>query len=89
MTKVSVIVPIYNCEKYVAQCVESLRAQTMEDFQAICVDDGSKDASLDAARDAAAGDGRFDFYQLPENRGQSVARNLAIDHARGEFLVPG
>ena len=43
MTKVSVIVPIYNCVQYVAQCVESLRAQTMEDFQAICVDDGSKD----------------------------------------------
>ena len=59
MTKVSVIVPIYNCVRYVAQCVESLRAQTMEDFQAICVDDGSKDDSLAEAR--AAG---FDMPKL-------------------------
>ena len=87
MTKVSVIVPIYNCVRYVAQCVESLRAQTMEDFQAICVDDGSKDDSLAEARAAAAGDGRFSFYRLPENRGQSAARNLALDHAQGEYLV--
>lgn len=87
MTKVSVIVPMYNCAQYVAQCVESLSMQTMGDFQAICVDDGSEDGSLDAARAAASGDCRFSFCQLPENRGQSAARNLALDHAWGEYLV--
>lgn len=87
MQKVSVIVPIYNCAEYVAQCVESIRAQTLGDFEAICVDDGSGDGSLDAARAAAADDARFSFFELPENRGQSAARNVALDHAQGEYLV--
>lgn len=87
MTKVSVIVPIFNCASYVGECVASLLSQAMGDFQALCVDDGSSDDSLRIAREAAQGDARFSFFQLPENRGQSAARNVALDHAQGEYLV--
>ena len=84
---VSVIVPIYNCEAYIAQCLQSLQNQTLPDFEALCVDDGSSDASLDCAKAAVAGDPRFHFDALPENRGQSAARNVALDKATGEYLV--
>lgn len=84
---VSVIIPIYDCAPYVGECIASLRAQTFADFEALCVDDGSTDGSLALAREAAAGDGRFSFDALPENRGQSAARNRALDQAHGEYLV--
>jgi hypothetical protein len=84
---VTVIVPLYNVEPYVAQCIQSLRDQTWTDFEAICVDDGSSDASLEVARATAGDDPRFRFLKQPENRGQSAARNLALDHARGTYAV--
>ena len=83
----SVIIPLYNVEPYVAQCVQSLRGQTCGNFEAICVDDGSLDGSLTVARSAAEGDSRFSFYALAQNAGQSAARNVALNHARGKIIV--
>lgn len=85
--KVSVIVPMYNCEHYVGACLASLRAQSLSDFQVICVDDGSTDNTLEKARSATSGDDRFTLIALPENKGQSVARNTALDEATGQYLV--
>lgn len=85
--KVSVVVPIYNCEPYITQCIQSLANQTMADFQAVCVDDGSTDGSLRKARKAAGEDERFVFLALSDNKGQSAARNVALDHALGEYIV--
>lgn len=84
MPFVSVIVPIYNVERYVGECVSSLRAQTFSDFEVVCVDDGSTDSSARVARTAAAGDGRFLFVER-ENGGLSAARNTGLDHATGEY----
>ncbi|MEG0454544.1 MAG: glycosyltransferase family A protein, partial [Bacteroides sp.] len=84
---VSVIVPIYNCASYIGECLGSLKAQTFADFEVLCVDDGSTDGSLDVARVAVVGDDRFWFGALSENRGQSAARNVALDRAQGEYLV--
>ena len=84
--RVSVIVPIYNVEDYVAECITSLRKQTFGDFEAICVDSGSHDNSISVAQEAAGGDTRFRFIQ-GEDRGQSVARNMALDVARGDYLL--
>lgn len=84
---VSVVVPMYNSAAYVGECLESLKAQTFGDFEVLCVDDGSSDGSLEVARAAAGDDDRFRFDALPENRGQSAARNVALDRARGEYLV--
>lgn len=85
--RISIIVPIYNCEPYIEECLGSLTAQTFEDFEAICVDDASTDRSLAKARAAVSQDTRFTFYELPENRGQSAARNLALDHAAGQIIM--
>ena len=85
--KITVIIPLYNCEKYVAECVRSLRQQTFIDFEAICVNDCSPDNSYMVAQEAARGDDRFAFFSLDENRGPGGARNVALDRARGKYIV--
>ncbi len=85
--KITVIVPLYNCEKYVAECLQSLQQQTLPDFEAICVNDCSPDNSYLVAQGAVAGDARFTFLSLDENRGPGGARNVALDKARGKYIV--
>lgn len=83
---ISVIVPVYNVADHVAACLESLRGQSLADFEVIVVDDGSTDDSAERTREAAAGDGRFRFV-AQENRGLSGARNTGLDLARGAFIA--
>lgn len=85
--RISVIVPMYNCAPYLRECIDSLKAQTFGDFEVLCVDDGSTDDSLSIAEEASAGDDRFRFFKLDENGGQSAARNVALDNARGTYVV--
>lgn len=86
MNDISVIVPIYNAEKYLARCIESLIHQTHRALQIILVDDGSTDNSLAVAKRYAAQDERIEVYAHPTNQGQSAARNLGLAHATGEFI---
>lgn len=82
--KVSVIVPIYNVEAYLMQCLESLAEQTLPELEFLLVDDGSTDASGTIARDFAASHPRFRFFHQ-ENKGYAGARNAALPLVRGEF----
>ena len=84
---VTVMVACYNCADYVGECLESLKAQTFGDFEVIVVDDCSSDKSLEVVRACAAGDDRFEVVQLFENRGPGGARNVAIDRAKGEYVM--
>lgn len=84
--RVSVIVPIYNVERYIGECIRSLRDQYFEDFEVICVDSGCSDDSIAVAREEAAGDDRFIFIATGDN-GQSVARNAALDIALGDYIL--
>ena len=83
---VSVIVPVYNVQDYIAECVESLLAQTFGDFEVILVDDGSTDDSLQVAQTTAGNDSRFRVVSQ-ENAGPSAARNRGICEARGTYLL--
>ncbi len=85
MTKVSIIVPVYNTEKYLRKCLISLVNQTLHDIEIICVNDGSTDNSLAVLNEFAKKDARIKVIDK-ENEGQSAARNLAIQQAQGEFL---
>lgn len=83
--KISVIVPVYNTEKYLAQCIESILNQSMSDFELILIDDGSKDSSGLICERYAVQDKRIQaFHQT--NRGASAARNYGMDIAKSEWL---
>jgi glycosyltransferase involved in cell wall biosynthesis len=85
LIKVSVIIPIYNMEKYIEQCISSIINQTLHEIEIICVDDGSTDSSLEILKKFAIRDKRIIIYQQ-QNSGVAVARNKGIELARGEYL---
>lgn len=84
--KVSFIVPIYNVEKYLSECVESILAQTYSDFEMLLVDDGSPDNCPALCDDWATKDSRIKTLHKP-NGGLSDARNYGLDHAQGDYVV--
>lgn len=84
--KISIILPVYNVEKYLDQALDSFKAQTLEDFEVIMIDDGSIDASAEIMGKYAADDKRFKcFFQ--ENMGVSETRNRGIKLAKGEYIA--
>lgn len=80
---ISIIVPIYNREQWLSDCLDSILAQTFTNWECILVDDGSTDNSLKIAQEYAANNGRFIVFSQ-ENQGVSAARNLGLDHAQGK-----
>lgn len=85
MPKISVIVPIYNSEKFLKRCVESILAQTFNDIEVILVNDGSTDNSPSICEDYAKKDKRIVVINKP-NGGLSSARNAGLDIAAGEYI---
>ncbi len=84
--KISVVVAFFNNSGDLADCLDSISAQSFADLEVIMVDDGSTDHSAQIARDKAAGDPRFTLLQ-PEHGGPGGARNRGVERARGEFLA--
>lgn len=84
--KVSVIVPVYNVEKYLHRCIDSILAQTFTDFELLLVNDGSKDNSGKICDEYAAKDSRIRVFHK-ENSGVSSARNLGLDNVKGEWVT--
>jgi len=83
---ISIIIPVYNVEKYLPKCLDTLVYQTYRDLEFICVDDGSKDSSLQILKGYAQKDSRFHIIHQ-ENQGLSGARNTGIKAARGEWMM--
>ena len=84
--KISVIIPVYNCEKYLKTCLDSLMNQTLKEIEIICVDDESSDKSYSILKEYAKKDNRFRIYkQKHSNAGN--ARNLGMKKARGKYLL--
>ena len=86
MPKVSVIVPIYNVEKYLKKCLDSLVNQTLDDIEIILVNDGSKDNSKQIAEKFANDYPNKIIYLEKENGGLSSARNYGLKHAKGDYI---
>ncbi|MEA2441584.1 MAG: CDP-glycerol glycerophosphotransferase [Thermoleophilaceae bacterium] len=86
MPRISVVVPIYNVEPYLDECLESIAGQTFRDLEVVMVDDGSKDDSRAIAERFAAKDERFRLLTQP-NGGLGRARNNGVEAARGDFLA--
>ena len=82
---ISVIVPVYNVEKYLPKCLDSLLAQTWQELEIIVVDDGSPDNSWDIMQEYARRDSRVRPIRQ-KNGGLSAARNAGVEAARGEWI---
>lgn len=83
--KISVIVPVYNVEKYLRRCIDSILAQTFSDFELLLIDDGSKDRSGDICDEYALKDQRIKVFHN-SNQGASAARNFGLSKAKGEYV---
>ena len=84
--KISVIIPCYNAARYLAECLDSILAQSEQDFEMILVDDGSGDDTLAIAQAYAKRDARIHVYHQ-ENAGVCAARNHAMEYAQGEWIT--
>lgn len=82
---ISVVVPVYNAEKYLSKCLDSLKNQTYKNLQIILINDGSKDSSEQICKQYAEEDNRFEFYTTV-NQGSSEARNTGLTYVKGEYI---
>lgn len=82
---VSIVIPVYNVELYLRECLDSVISQTYHNLEIICVNDGSPDNSLSILEEYAAKDSRIRIISQ-ENAGISVARNTGMDVATGEYI---
>lgn len=85
MVKISVIIPVFNVENYLARCLDSVINQTLKDIEIICVDDGSTDNSFNILNDYKNSDDRIQVYQQ-ENGGHSVATNTGLKYVTGDYI---
>lgn len=83
---ISIIVPIYNVENYLRQCLDSIIAQTYQNFECLLINDGSPDNSAEICREFVDKDARFRYFEK-ENGGLSSARNLGIEKSRGAYIT--
>ncbi len=86
MVTFSIIIPVYNSEKYLERCLTSIKNQTFCDFECLIIDDGSDDDSLNLIKKICKDDPRF-FIFHQENHGVSSARNLGLKHTHGKYTV--
>lgn len=82
---VSVLTPVYNVERYLEECLDSLKAQTLKNIEFICINDGSTDGSLDILKRYAANDARFKIIDKA-NSGYGASMNAGLDVAQGEYI---
>ena len=85
--KISVIIPVYNVEKYLSKCLNSIINQTLKDIEIICVDDCSTDKSLNVLENFSRNDNRFKTIKLSKNSKQGAARNKGLDIAQGKYIT--
>ena len=86
MSQITIILPVYNVEKYLPQCLDSIISQTFKDFECICVNDGSKDSSLSILQEYASRDKRIKIINQ-KNGGSSVARNTGIKNTNTKYIT--
>lgn len=85
LVEVSIIVPVYNVEEYLEECMDSLCNQTFEDIEIICINDGSSDNSLEILEKYAENDDRISIYSQ-ENKGLSASRNVGMKKVNGKYV---
>ena len=86
MAKISIIIPVYNAEKYISRCLDSILNQTFKDIEIICINDNSYDNSVSVLKEYSQKDKRIKVFDNTENIGAALSRNTGIDNAKGEYI---
>lgn len=86
MIKISVIIPVYNVEEYLKECLDSVINQTLKEIEIICIDDCSTDSSYSILEEYAKKDSRIVLIKNKENMGVGYNRNIGIKEAKGEYI---
>lgn len=84
---VSIIIPTFNSEKFIAETMQSIQAQTYTNWEVIIVDDGSSDKTISVISEIALLDKRIQFFQLEKNSGAGITRNVALSKAIGRYIA--
>jgi glycosyltransferase involved in cell wall biosynthesis len=87
MSKISIIIPVYNASNFLVRCLDSVLSQTLSDIEVICIDDCSSDNSFEILKDYVQKDSRIKVYKNEQNIGQGLTRNKGIDFANGEYIA--
>lgn len=87
MAVFSIIIPVYNVEKEIRDCLDSIKNQTFQDFEVLCVDDRGSDSSIDIVKEYVNTDSRFKILTHEKNSGVSAARNTGLDAATGDNIM--
>ena len=85
--KISIIIPIYNVEKYIARCLDSILNQTLQDFEIVIINDCTPDKSMDIIHEYAKKDSRFSIYENEKNMGSMWTRMVGYTSAKGDYFV--
>ena len=86
MPKISIIIPVYNAENYLEECLLTISQQTFTDFEILAINDGSSDRSLEILKQYQENEPRLKIFSQV-NKGVSAARNLGLDNAKGEYIA--
>ncbi len=87
MPKVSIIIPVYNTEKYLPQCLNSAVCQTLQDIEIIVINDASTDKSLEIIQEFKKKDNRIQLINFTKNKGNGIGRNTALKQAKGDYIL--
>ena len=87
MPRISLVVPAYNVEDFIGRCLDSIRAQSFEDYEVYVVDDASTDGTAAAIEKNIYGDNRFVCIRLTENRGLHVVRKVGLEACKGDYTL--
>ena len=86
LVKISVIIPVYNTQEYLRECIDSVLNQNFQDIEIICINDGSTDNSQDILDEYHKKDIRFKVF-TQKNQGLAKSRNVGLNHAKGEYVI--
>ena len=84
--KISVIIPVYNADKHLKECLDSITNQTLKEIEIICVNDGSTDKSKDIIKYFATKNDNIKYLEMKKNSGSGPARNKGLKHSKGEYI---
>ena len=87
MIKISIIIPVYNKERFLDKCIQSVLDSPLKEFEIICIEDGSTDGSKELLQEIQKDNSSITVFTNEKNRGAAYSRNIGITHAKGKYIM--